>query len=112
MASLICWASGLLEVVMDKDIDPDKPGPVVLLTGTAGRLHSTMVAHGEYREQHKAFYVPGTQPVPKDEAEAARVQQNNMTQVIAFNKKLQRARLKQKGRRHLLAHDKGEDNAN
>lgn len=99
MASLVCWASGRLDVMKDKDVEV--PGPVVLMTGTAGRLQSMLVAHGQYDDERKYFCVPGTQPLPDDADGNALQQQANMTLVIAFNKKLHRARLKQKGVRHV-----------
>lgn len=94
MAALVVWASGLLEVIPNKDVTPDG-GPIILLEGTAGRLTSAKVAHGEHHEDLGAFYVPGTRDA---ETEAER-----MPLVGAFAKKLRTARLKQKGRRHLLA---------
>lgn len=100
MASLICWASGLLEVTPDKDVQPDG-GPVVLMTGIASRLRTVMTAHAEFREKPLGWYVPGTRPVPQgtqEKQEAAAVQHANMTLVIAFNKKLQQAHAKKKGR--------------
>ena len=103
MASLICWASGLLQVVPDKDVPI--PGPVVLLTGTAGKLNSLMTAHGEFLKRFEAFYVPRTQDVPTEGRDDGAVQQDRMTLVIEFNKKLQRARAKQKGLKHLKEHD-------
>jgi len=101
MASLVCWASGLLQVLMDKDVDPTPSGPVVLLTGTAGRLRSTMVAQAEYRDEHKGFYVPGTKPLPEEADANAAQQHDNMTAVIAFNNKLRLAQAKQKGLKHV-----------
>jgi hypothetical protein len=97
MASLVCWASGLLDVMMDKDVSPDS-GPVVLAHGTAGKLRALMTAHAEYRDK-LGWYVPGTRPIPKDEAVAATIQRDNMTPVIAFNKKLILAQARVKGRR-------------
>lgn len=111
MASLICWASGMLEVAMDKDVPP-AGGPVVLMTGTAGRLRSVMTAHGEYREYPnnvKGWYVPGTQPIPQDKEAAAAMQRENMTLVMAFNQKLYRSQLKGKGLRHLQRYYRGEE---
>lgn len=100
MASLVCWASGLLSIMADKDV-PQGSGPVVLMTGTAGRLRSMMVAHGKYIDEHKDFYVPGTQDVPTEGREDGAVQRDRMTIVIAFSRKLHLARLKQKGVRHV-----------
>jgi hypothetical protein len=102
MASLICWASGLLEIVPDKSVPPDH-GPVVLSTGTAGRLRSEMTAHGQYLDRLTNWYVPGTQDVPTEDREDGAVQHDRMTLVLAFSKKLRLARLKKKGLRHLLA---------
>lgn len=101
MAALVCWASGLMQVVPDKDVDPTPSGPVVLQRGTSGRLNSVMSAHGVFNTEYRGFYVPGCVPVPNDPDAAAKVMQDNMTAVIAFNKKLQRARAKQKGLKHL-----------
>lgn len=86
MASLICWASGLLEVIPTKEVPVDI-GPIVLMTGPQTRLHSVMSAFGEYRQKIRAWYVPGTQRIPED-PDAAAKQQENMTLVIAFNKKI------------------------
>lgn len=102
MAALVCWASGLLQILQDKDVDHTPSGPVVLLTGTSGRLRSTMVAHSEYRDAHEGFYVPGTAPLPDDEEGNAAQQKLNMDAVLAFNHKLKLARAKQKGRRQLV----------
>lgn len=100
MASLICWASGLLQVVPDKEVP--YPGPIVLLTGTSNKLNDTMAAQGEFRAEHQGWYVPGCVPIPDgDDNAAGAAQQANMTKVIEFNKKLQRARAKQKGLKHL-----------
>lgn len=89
MANLVCWASGLLEVLPNSDTPMDS-GPVVLMNGTAGKMHSLMSAHGEYRVYSNArgWYVPGTKPMPEDSDEAAAVQRDNMMLVIEFNKKL------------------------
>ncbi len=102
MASLICWASGLLEVKMDKDVPPDG-GPVVLITGTAGKLRQLMTAHGVYIEKYQGWYVPGCQDVPIEERTGEAIQHDRMTLVIAFRDRLRRHQLKKKGLRHLRA---------
>lgn len=107
MASLVCWASGLLEVAMDKDVQPDG-GPVVLMTGIADRLRSVMTAHGEYRER-LGWYVPHTQPIPESKDDAAAQQRLNMSLVIEFAKKLRRSQLKGKGLRHLKRYQGDEE---
>lgn len=93
MASLVCWASGMLEVVMDKDV-PAAGGPIVVLTGTAGRLRSEMTAIGQYLEARKNWYVPGTADILDDHA--------RMLRVVEFGKQLEVRRLKKKGRAHLI----------
>lgn len=87
MASLICWASGLLEVVPTKEVPVDS-GPIVLMTGVLSKLVTIATTHGEYRLKTRAWYVPGTKPIPEDPDAAAKQQQENMTLVIAFNKKI------------------------
>lgn len=107
MASLVCWASGLLNIMQDKDVDHSPSGPVVLLTGTAGRLTSMLSAHAEHRPDLANFYVPGTKPLPEDPEANAAQQQENMTAVIAFAGKLKRAIAKKKGLRHVKEIDHG-----
>lgn len=101
MASLVCWASGLLQILKDKDVDATPSGPVVLLTGTAGRLRNLMVAHGKYIDDYKGFYVPDTKPLPEDPDANAAQQQENMTAVIAFARKLELFMAKRKGLKHV-----------
>jgi len=94
MAKLVCWASGLLEVLPNKDV-PAGVGPVVLHSGTIGAMRTLMTLHGEAREQRDgstAWFVPGTKPIPTphvpDSAEIAAIQRDNMTCVLDFAKKL------------------------
>jgi len=89
MANLVCWASGLLEILPDKDTPMDS-GPVVLVHGTATKLRGLMTVHGQQLDRGgvKGWFVPGTKPVPADPEEAAAVQRDNMKLVIEFNKKL------------------------
>ena len=80
MAILICWASGLLEVKKNSE-EQLGSGPVVLARGSAGRLRSLMISHGQQSPLNKTqFVVPGVPELPD--------QHSRMTVVIAFQKKL------------------------
>ncbi len=94
MAALVCWASGLLEVMMDKDVPIDS-GPIVLTTGTAGRLRTEMTAHGVV-DEFKAWYVPGTREVLALGRTVLQVERERMDLVIAFNEMLRFKRVKAK----------------
>lgn len=93
MASLVCWASGLLEVMMDKDV-PIDGGPVVITTGTTNKLVQLVSAHGVYIEKFDGFYVPGCQDVPTEGREDGAVQHDRMTLVMAFGDRLRKKHLK------------------
>lgn len=93
MAALVCWASGLLEVMKDKDVPVDG-GPVVLITGTANKLVQLVSAHGVYVDKFDGFCVPGCQDVPTEGREDGAVQHDRMTIVIAFSDRLRKKQLK------------------
>lgn len=85
MATLVCWASGLLEIHA-----PNKTpeGPVVIATGSAQRLGVDMRTHGEFVEKYNAYYVPGSRHIPTEGREESAIQRDRMTRVIEWSKKL------------------------
>lgn len=98
MANLVCWASGLLQVLPNKDTPA---GPVVISSGTAGRLNSDMRTWGDYVEHYRGYYVPGCLDVPVEGREEGDVHRDRMTLVIAWSKKLRTAKVKRTGVRAL-----------
>lgn len=89
MAHLICWASGLLQVIPgDKIVDE---GPVILAKGSSNRLTVAMKTYGEFIEKYNAHYVPGTQDVPTEGREKGSIENDRMTLVIAWQRKLRRS---------------------
>lgn len=102
MAALVCWASGLLEVKMDRDVPVDG-GPVVVASGTAGKLRQQMTAHGVYLERLQGWYVPGAQDVPTLGRVALAIERDRMALVIAFGQRLRKHQAKKKGLKHLKA---------
>lgn len=90
MANLVAWASGLLEVMANKDTPVDT-GPVVIARGPETRM-KLLAARGELHKSpdgvHVSWFVPGCAPIPEDPEQAGAVQRRNMDAVIAFAKKI------------------------
>lgn len=101
MAALICWASGLLEVVQNKDV-PDEGGPITLRTGLAGKLLALRAKHGQHNPADGGWYIPGALDVPTEGRTDDDVQQDRLVLLTEFTKQLGRDWLRQKGRGHLL----------
>ena len=99
---MVCWASGLLEVLMDKDVQPDG-GPIVIMHGTAGKLRQQMTAHGVYIDKLQGWYVPGAQDVATMGHTALQIERARMQLVVAFGQRLRRYQAKNKGLKHVKA---------
>lgn len=89
MAHLICWASGLLQVIPGNEVVEE--GPVIIAKGSNARLTVAMKTHGTFVDEFKAHYVPGTRDVPTEGREEGAVHHDRMTLVIAWHKKLPKA---------------------
>lgn len=85
MANLICWASGLLQV-MPTGETPE--GPVIIASGLAAKLSIIMRTYGIYSTKYDAYYVPGVHDVPTEGREDGAVQLDRMNLVIAWSKRI------------------------
>jgi len=85
MANLICWASGLLQV-MPTGETPE--GPVIISSGLAAKLEATMRTHGIYSTKFDAYYVPGVHDVPTKDRLQREIDLDRMKLVIAFEKRI------------------------
>lgn len=91
MASLICWASGMLQVVPSKQVPPEGRA-LVLMSGAAPKLQTLMTRHAEYIQALENWYVPGSQGVKTAGRPDIEVQQDRLALVVIFNERLRSPR--------------------
>lgn len=85
MANLICWASGMLQVLPAKDT-PE--GPVIIMSGLAPKLEVLMRTYGLHTTKFDAYYVPGCLDVPTEGRTEADVHHDRMSLVLAWSKRI------------------------